>query len=175
MVLTLQDLKVDQTVLQSEHSGIFVTNINIPESELGNLDSVLERVRLLIVNDYVNVPNVQYQVCASYELRNTETGDVRQWTGSFNPRGNQSNALSNFQTFSRDFTNVVLDACSPDNVYRKLRFYHVQTNWVFSRLNSIVICVQAVVNLNHPTLLRRGLLTKKYGRRKRAVCSFYLP
>lgn len=175
MVLTIQDLKVDQTVLQSEQNGIFISNINVPESELNNLDSVLERIQLFIVGEYLNVPNIQFQVCASYELRNTKTGDVRQWTGSFNPQANKSSALSNFHTFGPNFKTIVSNACLPDDIYQKLRLYNVQTDWVFSRLNSIIICVQAVVHLSHSTLLRRGLLRRKYGRRQRAVCSFLLP
>lgn len=175
MLLSIQDLKVDQTILPSEgNSGIFVTNINIPANELANLDNILTRVRLLIVNDYINVPNIQYQICATYELRNTETGDLRQWTGSFNPRGNQTNTLCPFQTFNLQFENVVRDSCSERNVLNRLRFYHVETNWVFHRLTSVLINVQSVVNLQHPTLLRRSLLAHRYGR-TRNICTFLLP
>jgi multidrug efflux pump subunit AcrB len=175
MFLTLQDLKVDQTFIPSEDSGILVTNINVPESEFVNIDSVLERIRNLIVNDYYNVDNVQFQVCATYELRNTETGDVRKWTGSFNPRGNSSNALSAFQIFTPNFKEVVKNALKPDNVHRKLGFHHAQTNWVFQRLTSIIIAVQSEVNLTHPTLLRRSLLIQRNGRRNRTIQSFLLP
>lgn len=178
MSLSLHDLKVDQTILASaDNSGIFVTNINIPQSELeNNLDNVLERVRHLIVTDYVGVLNIQYQVCATYELRNTVTGDTRQWTGSFNPRGNQSNSLCPFTTFNQSFEANVRQSCSEDNILGKLRFYHVQTNWVFHRLTSVIISVQAVVPLTHPTLLRRSLLANRYGRgRSRNICSFNLP
>lgn len=175
MYLTVQDLKVDQTVITSENNGIFVTNINIPESELNNLDTVLERARLLIINDYTNIENIQFQVCATYELRNTQTGDLRHWSGSFNPRGNQSNALSQFQRFGPNFKTIVKDASSPDNVLRKLRFHHAQTNWVFSRLTSIIISVQSEINLTHPTLIRRSLLFQRHGRRQRTISSFLLP
>jgi hypothetical protein len=174
MVWTLQDLKVDQTFLQSDQIGIFITNINVPEHEFINLNNILERIRLLILSDYINVTNVQYQVCASYELRNSETGDVRQWTGSFNPTANESSALSIFQTFGPNFKSAALNACSPDNIYRKLQLYHVQTKWVFHKLNSIIICVQAGVSPNHPTLLRRSLVRRRHGR-SRAVCTFLLP
>lgn len=175
MVLTAQDLKVDQTILQSGERGVFVTNINIPEYQLGNLNAILDRARLLIVNDYVNVFPIEYQVCASYELRNTETGDLRQWTGSFNPRGNQSNVLNTFEPFTPSFKQIVSNACAPANIFQKLHLYHVPTNWVFHKLTSIVISVQAVVHLNHPTLLRRGILIRQHGRRKRTVSSFLLP
>lgn len=176
MFLTIQDLKVDQTVIPSDNNGIFVTNINIPESEFDNLDNVLERTRQLIVTDYSNVPRVQYQVCATYLLRNTQTGDQRQWTGSFNPRGNQSNTLSQFTLFNNNFVDNVRNSCLPENVLGKLRFYHVQTNWVFQKLTSVIIAVQALVSLTHPTLLRRSLLVaaRRHGRH-RAIRSFHLP
>lgn len=175
MNLNNQDLKVDQTLLQYEETGIFITNINIPADELTNLDNVLDRVGLLIANDYSTVQNIQFQVCSSYELRNTENGDLRQWTGSFNPRGNQFNELSPFQTFTPNFKTVVKRACLPDNIYNKLRFYHVKTNWVFHQLKSVIISVQARVNINHPTILRRGLLGRRNGRRRRTISTFYLP
>lgn len=175
MFLTLEDLKVDQTLIPSDHQGIFVSNINIPESELGNIDNVLNRVLDLITTDYFNIDNVQFQVCATYQLRNTTTGDVRQWVGSFNPRGNQSNTLSPFQQFTPNFKQVVRNAISPENVYNKLRFYHVETNWVFRKLTSVIISVQSTMNLTHPTLYRRGLLVQRNGRRNRTVASFLLP
>jgi hypothetical protein len=175
MFLTIQDLKVDQTVLPSDGVGIFVTNVNIPESVVGNLDNILERIRLLVVNDYDNIENIQYQVCATYELRNTVTGDRRQWSGSFNPRGNQSNSLSQFQVFGPDFIGVVKNACSPDNVLRQLRFHHAQTNWVFHKITSFIVTFQSEINLSHPTLLRRSLLLRRHGNRHRSITSFLLP
>ena len=178
MFLTIQDLKVDQTIIPSENNCIFVTNINIPESEFEHLAQVLEHVHHLFVIDYVNVSNIQYQVCATYDLRNSQMGDSRQWKGSFNPKGNQANTLSPFKTFNAaNFATLVQEASSPENIYAKLRFYHVQTNWVFHRLTSIIIAVQSVVNVTHPTLLQRNLLMQRrgYGGRKRNVQSFLLP
>jgi hypothetical protein len=176
MVFTIHDLKVDQTVIPSEDRGIFVTNINIPQSELSNIDDILERSRQLILANYIHVGNIQYQVCATYQLRNTVTGDQRQWSGSFNPRGNQINTLSPFMTFNNNsFKTIVKDACSDDNIYAKLRFYNVTTNWVFDRITSVIIAVQSVVNLTHPVVLQRGLLATRHGRRTRTVQSFLLP
>lgn len=179
MFLTLHDLKVDQTVIPSDDAGVFITNINIPESEFGHLDNILDRAKLLIVNDYIGVENIQFQVCATYELRNTANGDRRQWTGSFNPKGNQSNSLSPFQTFTSNFKTIVKESCSPDNILRRLQFYHVQTNWVFHKLTSVIIAVQSVINLTHPTLLKRSLLARRHGSRgrssNRATHSFHLP
>lgn len=175
MLLTLQDLKVDQTLIPSDNRAILVTNINIPESELVNIDNVLNRVSDLIVLDYYNIHRVLFQVSATYELRNTATGDIRQWTGSFNPRGNQSSALGQFTQFTPAFKQEVTEAITPENIYNKLRFYHVETSWVFHKLTSIIISVQSEINLAHPTLLRRNLLTRRNGQTTRSICSFLLP
>lgn len=174
MFLTIQDLKVDQTLIQSENRGVLVSNINIPENEFNNLDSVLERVRNFIITEYSDILNIQYQVCATFELRNRVTGDLRQWTGSFNPKGNQPSALSSFQRFGPTFIEVVKNSTTPDNVYRKLRFYHTETDWIFQKLTSIIISVQSNINLTHATIARRNLLTN-HGRRNRSVSSFLLP
>lgn len=173
MSLNNQLLKVDQTCLPSEHYGILVSNINIPESEFENLDSVIERARQFIILDYSEVPNVQYRVCATYTLRNAETGDLRIWTGSFNPRNNETNALSDYQTFAPNFNTVVKNASAYENIFSNLTIRHSPTNWVFVKLNSIIISVQAKVSMSHHTILRRNLLGR--GRRSRSIRSFLLP
>ena len=173
MFLTLQDIKVDQTVIPSETVGIFITNFNIPDGELINIDDILERVERLILTDYLNIDPVLFQVCATYQLRHVETNDLRQWTGSFNPRGNQVNTLCHFQRLNRQFKNVVKTSCSEENILRKLRFYHATTDWVFERLTSIIISVQSEIQFTHPTLLRRNLTPSRHG--KRSISSFLLP
>lgn len=173
MFLTLQDLKVDQTVIPSEYSAIFITNINIPQSELINIDNVLERVKHLVLTDYINIDPVLFQVCATYQLRNVETNELRQWTGSFNPRGNQANTLCPFQRFNSQFKNIAKASCSEENILRKLRFYHTTTDWVFERLTSIIISFQSEIAFSHPTLLRRNLAISRHG--KRTISSILLP
>jgi hypothetical protein len=175
MLLTLQDLKVDQTVLVSDNAGILVSNINIPESEFVNLDAVIERTRAFIIQTYTNLNATQYQVCATYELKHIETGDTRQWTGSFNPRGNQYNTLCQFQQFTLQYNNRVKQACSEANVYRRLRFYHVPTNWVFHKLTSFIISVQSPVSLVNPAIILQYGGGGGRQRRSRIHRSFYLP
>ena len=84
-------------------------------------------------------------------------------------------SLSFFRLFDGSFERTVKQASTTENVLRRLKFYHVQTNWVFYRLTSIVISVQAQVHLTHPTLLRRGLLARRHGRAKRNIHTFLLP
>lgn len=175
MQLDHTHLKVDQTLLHYEGTFLLVSNINIPQTEFYQLDSVLARAQQFIASDYVGVNNIQYQVCATYELRNTSTGEIRHWSGSFNPRGNRHNILSNFQSYaSNQFRTIVTAACTPNNVYNKLRFFHVSTAWVFHRLTSAIVSLQARVDPQHPTVERKGLLLARNGRYTRVHLTFPL-
>lgn len=176
MALDIHELKVNQTALPLNDHYLLISNINIPEAFLHQeLNQVLERAKHFIVTDYVTAPNVQYQVCATYDLRHSHNGQIRTWTGSFNPRGSQLNALNRFQLFTESFQTDVQNACSDDNIYQKLRLFHLDTSWVFDRLVSIYITVQAVVPSHHPTILKRSLAAPRNGRNTRAQATFQLP
>lgn len=173
---TVHDLKVDQTVFPSEDSFIFISNINIPVGYVENeLEHVIQRAYNFISTDYQNVPVVQYQVTATYELRNTVDNSIRQWTGSFSPRNNAFGSLTPFQYFNPSFIPRVREASDLNYIRHKLTFANVTTNYVFERLTSIVINVQAAVNANFPTLMQRNLLYVRNGRRYRNQHTFPLP
>lgn len=172
MPLDHTHLKVDQTLLHYGGRFILISNINVPVDLLAteHIAGVLERARQFILRDYrgINHEDIHYQVCATYDLRNTATGEVRHWTGSFNPKGNRLNILCDFQTFiSGTFVVEVTRACHPNNIFNKLRFFHTQTVWVFDRLTSAIISVQARVNALHPTIEARGLLDSRNGHHRR--------
>lgn len=173
---TVHDLKVDQTVFSSEDSFIFVTNINIPVQELVNEpEQVIQRAYNFISTDYHNVPVVQYQVTATYELRNTVDNSIRQWTGSFSPRNNSYGSLTPFEYFNPTFIPRVRAASDLNYIRQKLTFVNVSTNYVFERLTSIIINVQASVNANFNTLIQRNLLYVRNGRHFRNQHTFPLP
>lgn len=169
-------LKVDQTLLHFGNNYLLISNINIPFAEFHQLDAILDRIQLFIQTDYVGlIANIQYQVCATYELQNIHTGEVRLWTGSFNPRGNLLNVLSPFRQYqATTFKTIVTQACSPNNVYNRLRFYHTTTEWVFSRLTSAIVSVQAQIPPLHSTIERRNLLGGRHGRHTRVHLTFDL-
>lgn len=176
MPWTVHDLKVDQTIFSSEESFIFVTNINIPVNYLEtNSEQVIQRVYNFINNEYANVPVVQYQVTATYELRNTVDNSIRQWTGSFSPRNNAFGSLTPFEYFDQSFVRRVHAASDLNFIQQKLTFANVATNYVFERLTSIIINVQAAVNAQFPTLIRRNLLYTRNGRHYRNHQSYALP
>jgi hypothetical protein len=175
MQLDHTHLKVDQTLLHYGGSFLLVSNINIPQGDFYRLDTVLDRVQHFIAQDYVGVQNIHYQVCATYLLRNRATGETRLWTGSFNPRGNRLNILQEFQLYqATGFKTAVTRACSAENIYNKLRFFHVATDWVFERCTSAIVSVQANVDPLHPTVENRGLLLVRNGRYTRVHNTFYL-
>lgn len=177
MQLDHTHLKVDQTLLRFNESYLLVSNINIPVTEFHQLDAVLDRAQQFIAEDYQEAQenNIQYQVCATYELENTLTGETRQWSGSFNPKGNRYNSLSHFVQYQPwNFKRVVTHACSPNNVYSKLRFFHTQTAWVFRQLKSAIISLQARVGPLNGTIERRGLLQRRNGGHSRVHLTFLL-
>lgn len=178
MQLDHTHLKVDQTLLQFDQRYLLVSNVNIPLAEFAQIDTVLTRVQQFIAQDYSGIPlnSLQYQVCATYQLRHSVTGEIRHWSGSFNPRGNRLNILSHFQPYQLGtFRAVVTHACTPGNVYNRLRFFHVATDWVFNGITSAIVSLQARVPVDHPTITRRQLLLRRHGRRNRVHVTFYLP
>lgn len=179
MPLDYTQLKVDQTLLHYGGRYLLISNINIPADLLvqPHIEGVLERIKRFILLDYTGIAdqNVHYQVCATYDLRNTVTGEVRHWSGSFNPRGNRLNILRDFQSFdSETFTEEVRGACHPTNVYNKLRFFHTETVWVFDGLTSAIVSVQAIIGAFHPTVEAKGLLGARDGSHQRIHLSFHL-
>lgn len=175
MPLNYTHLKVDQTLLHYNNQYLLVSNVNIPQSEFDQLEQVLDRLLVFIRTDYIHLASIYYQVNATYDLRNSATGEIRHWSGSFNPRGNRQNILSDFQEFvPATFKPVVIQACNPQNIYNRLRFYHAQTAWVFHRLTSAVISIQAQVDPLHPTVERRDLLNNRHGRFNRVHLTFHL-
>lgn len=175
MPLDYTHLKVDQTLLRYNDRFLLVSNINIPESQFTQLDQVLNRVQHFLTQDYNGLVNIYYQVCATYDLRNTTTGHIRHWNGSFNPKGNRFNTLCDFQLYSvGPFKSQVTRACQPNNIYNRLRFFHVDTAWVFDKLTSAIVTVQAHIDPLHPTIDRRQLLHHRNGRIGRVHITFLL-
>jgi hypothetical protein len=177
MQLDHTHLKVDQTLLHHNETYLLVSNINIPEGEFHQLDAVLDRAQHFIQQDYADAlgDNIHYQVCATYELQNTNTGETRHWSGSFNPKGNTFNTLSNFARYlPATFKPIVKHACSPQNIYNRLRFFHAHTAWVFRQFTSAIISVQAKVNVNNEAVQRRGHLHPRNRIHERVHVTFHL-
>lgn len=176
MLSSVHNLKVDQTVLTSDESFIFISNINIPVDYLvEQRENIIQRAFNFIQGDYQTCPVVQYQVTCTYELRNTVDNSIRQWTGSFSPRNNLVGSLTPFEYFDASFNEKVTRATDIDFIHQKLRFTNVTTNYVFERLTSIIVNVQAAVGAHFTTLIHRNLVYNRNGRHFRNHITIPLP
>lgn len=174
MLWTVHTLKVDQTVLACDGgSYIFISNINVPVAYLNQKQDIFARIYNFIQSEYVGCARVQYQVTSTYELRNTVDGSIRQWTGSFSPRNNLQGSLTPFEYFDDSFIGNVAAATDVNSVLQKLKFTNATTTYVFERLTSIIINVQAVVPTHFATLTRRNLVNN--GRHSRSHNTIELP
>jgi hypothetical protein len=177
-ILTTQDLKVDATSVPMDTVSrtLVIYNINIPRdvvySDILWRDAV-ERTDRLIHNDLLPAFAIYYQVVATYYLTNLLTGEGQLWTGSFFSRGNNHAQLGIF----REYDNTFIDSVSGDveNIEERLNWYDGDTKWVFDRLESVIVNVQAEVSISHPTLLRRHIFQNVSGRYIRTHVTFSLP
>jgi len=175
MVLGVQDLKVDQTAFSVDLQTLFVTNVNIPDRYLDNVEPVLQRVYNFINAEYLRVDNIQYKLTATYLLKNKDTQEIRQWAGSFMPSKENLSHIHDFTRLTFDFVNVVTPLCDRNSISVRLALHNVDTKWEFEKLTSIVINFQAQVSNDFTVLSRRNLtLTRRHGRRRNHA-SFPLP
>ena len=173
-------LKVDQTAIPTDNSNyILISNINIPQNYLDNLQPILERVRQFIQNEYYIGASIEYQFTATYTLRHTETGELRHWVGSFFPSGNNRASLSNFRQFGFDFIPHALNCLQRQNIINNLQWQGLNSKWVFDRLESIIVNVQAIVPIHYHVLRHRQLLgganAAAQRRHRRNHVTFHLP
>lgn len=177
MPLGIDSLKVDETALPARGNFILLANINVPVRYLENADTrqTFERVRNFIISEYRNVEDIQYQFTAAYELRNTKTGHIRIFTGTFHPAGNFSASITDFRRFGADFVDHALERLTLRNIYAKLDFFDLETEWAVHRIRSVIVNVQAIVEPNHGPIIRRNIHHARNRRRSRAHVAFYLP
>lgn len=177
-------LKVDQACIRNGNNVIFITNINIPDSYLGSpeLPAIIDRLEHFVSSEYIDVPNVQFQVCASYKLVHSVSGAIKYFHGSFMPGGNQSNVLLTFRPVTPNFKEDIRQVCQRDIVEFTLLHFNVDTNWIFDSLCSLIISIQAPMSLTHRTLFQRGFVgrsgngfTRKTVKLRRYQTTFPLP
>ena len=76
-------------------------NINLPVNLLTK-ENVFSVIRYTIVHDFNHNSDVYFQISAVYTLVNRKTGDIRTWSGSFNPRNRKPSQLTTHQRFQAD-------------------------------------------------------------------------
>jgi hypothetical protein len=131
-------------------------NINLPVPLIPN-ENVYSVIRDTIVHDFDNSPGIYFQISAVYTLVNRDTGDLRTWTGSFNPRNRQVSQLSAHRLFEADsFVNFARANCSVEAAVQKLtansdaRTTAGKTSvWSLQDLKAIIFTFQCRLYLTH--------------------------
>ena len=133
----------------------------------------LERAQRLLSADLAP-SRMQYQLTGTYILRNINTGETVSFTGSFFAKANSPAIIQGFRPYNEaTFVRNSFDAL--ENAEEQLRSWRGQdTRFVFDRLVSVIVTVNALVTQNHPVLEKRQLLSNhgRYSRRRR---TFKLP
>ena len=129
-------------------------NINLPVPLIPN-ENVYSVIRDLIVHDFDNSPSIYFQISAVYTLVNRDTGDLRTWTGSFNPRNRQVSQLSAHRRFEADsFINFARANCSVEVAVQKLTANSTTAAgktsvWSLQDLNAIIFSFQCRLRPTH--------------------------
>jgi hypothetical protein len=161
-------LKVDCTAYnlsdtRNKEHFVVVYNINVPATVVNDQESrlnALERICLLLESDFGRNEIVNYQITGTYILRNSESGDTKEWVGSFYAGTHNPAIVADFQLFNSDtFVNTVFPILN--NVEEKLLWNGRNTKWTFERLQSVIINAQCTVNKSHPILQIRKLIRRK--------------
>lgn len=146
-------LKVDVLLLTSDETrSTAILNYNIPERHLRD-DQVTERVRqsLLQYLGPEHAADAYFSLSATYTLRHRETGEIRHWSGSFQPRRNELAAVTPYRRFQYDtFVSYVNRNTDPAAIRQHLLFAGLESLWQFDQLGSVVVSVNVQLPNNHP-------------------------
>ena len=137
-------------------------NINLPVPLIPN-ENVYSVIRDLIVHDFDNSPGIYFQISAVYTLVNRDTGDLRTWTGSFNPRNRQPSQLSTHRRFEADtFINFARANSSVEVALQKLTANFATAGntsvWSLQDLKAIIFSFQCKLRASHRLFLHRPQL-----------------
>ena len=178
MTQPVDTLKVDQTAIPAQNGNFaFITNINVPVRFLENQETrpLFARIRTFIDNEYLPIPDIQYQFTAAYELRHLRTNQIRLFHGTFHPSGNAQASITQFRPLGADFVNHALQHLTLDNINRKLDFSDLETAWVVHRIRSVIVNVQGLAERHHGAIVRRNLQGSRSNRHSRTHITYYLP
>jgi len=172
----LDRFKVDVAAIEDGPAArIVLYNVNLPR-RLWQDEASLIRIRDRVVRDFNNDAGIYFQLSATYTLVNRENGEVRTWSGSFNPRNRVISELTSHASFEPDsFVPFVLAHSSPDWVFDKLTAAGgglltdgKPSVWVVDEIKSIVISFQCRLGVTHSLFSRYPPLNwwrRRYGNR----------
>jgi hypothetical protein len=155
------------TALSIRHSeykkeSLVLYNINLPVHLIPN-ENVYNVIRDTIVHDFDNNSGINFQLSAVYTLVNRNTGDLRTWTGSFNPRNCQPSQLSTHQCFEADtFINFARANTSVEVALQKLTANSATAGntsvWSLQDLKAIIFIFQCKLRASHRLFQHRPQL-----------------
>jgi hypothetical protein len=156
--LSIRHLKNEHT--KSERLVLY--NINLPVHLMSN-ENVYNVIRDTIVRDFDNNPGIYFQISAVYTLVNRDTGALRTWTGSFNPRNRQPSQLSTHLRFEADtFINFARANSSVEVALQKLTANSATAGntsvWSLQDLKAIIFSFQCRLHPNHRLFQHRPRL-----------------
>jgi hypothetical protein len=157
----LNQFKVDiASLADGPAARLVLYNVNIPR-RLWQDEPSMVRVRDIVVRDFGNVSGVYFQLSATYTLVNRETGEIRTWSGSFNPRNRDICELTSHLSFEPDtFVQFVLAHSLPEWVFDKLNAGAGQLTagrtsvWVLDDVKSIIASFQGRLGISHSLFSR---------------------
>jgi hypothetical protein len=154
----LSQFKIDIASLEDGPvARLVLYNVNLPR-RLWQDEQSLVRIRDIVTRDFGEVAGVYFQLSATYTLANRETGEIRIWSGSFNPRNRDISELTSHSTFEPDtFVEFVLAHSSPEWVHDKLNAGVTAGKtsvWVLDEVKSIVISFQGRLGNRHSLFSR---------------------
>jgi hypothetical protein len=126
-------------------------NVNVPVHLISN-ENVYNVIRDTIVRDFDNNSGIYFQLSAIYTLVNRDTGNLRTWTGSFNPRNPQPSQLSTHRRFEPDtFIDFARANSSIEAVLQKLTANYATDGktWSLQDLKSIIFSFQCKLRASH--------------------------
>lgn len=164
--------KLDAAAIQIarlQQQRIIVYNFNLPIAQ-AQITANWNIVRQQIETDLPSraagtISQPYFQLTAVYTIIHRNTNEERLWLGSFNPRARNLSQITAFRPVDHDtFVDYCVANSEPNRVRNKLDSGVNTRNsvWNLGDILSIIVSVQATVNLNHiifhnhPELLHYG-------------------
>ena len=142
--------KLDGLIVKDEpRSFYFMVNFNVPLRHLTN-DKVLpekyEVIRKCLLDEFdheIKQGELTYSISANYDLVNKRSNETKLWEGSFQDRTNQEFYIKENVSFEPDsFVAQALEFARVDNVVQHLTWAGLNSEWTFSKLNSVIFVFQ---------------------------------
>lgn len=176
----MPQVKVDFTAINRPFENEYLTLINfsVDAQHLNDQQSAVACSQIIanfLLEYFQQEVYIGVQICASYNLRHSETNDVRLFTGSFNNTPNMMNSLSGDHFFPfriNTWPQLFLQFSDLDRAYNILHPQpEVDTKWEVESIESIIVNCQLVLPTYHPFLteyqLNQALADQQHGRRRR--------